>query len=870
MDSNKNAIFLASLLHDIGKFYQRADEQSVEKSKLLSAEIKKLETELCPVFKGKYSHKHVLWTAQFFKDFEKHFRNVLGREKSISFDNLMHMSAAHHKPRQTDLAEKIIQKSDHYSSGVDRSNNENTQLDIQDENSLPWDRFKKIMMLSVFESVSLSKQTESNWEAEYSYKLPLNHMVLKDDFFPKKNNTQAPDYQKLWKGFVEEFELIQAGSFKSFGNTLLYLLEKYTCRIPASTSHLPDVSLFDHAKMTAAFAICMHDYISEKKKQELPNAGEEPFLLIGGDLSGIQKFIYGIIAKGAAKNLKGRSFYLQMLIDSITGSLIDKLGLFDANIVYASGGGFYIIAPNTQNIRQKIDLFEKEITEKLFCYHKSELLLAIACYPFGEKHIFMNGDNKEKHNISEIWHALSEEISQKKSQPFITKLQDYQLFFEAGETGGIQTRDAITGEEVHEQEVCELENYNDNENQKNVIVSKYTFDQIKMGQKLRDVDYWLMADEYLSYFDFKCFNPCDTDKYNYLLTKRDLSEKEDKLKLSADKVRVLTINDTDFLKAPQKGIENIYGFCFYGGNKYPVSNYGDPKTFDEISGVEFSDRKKTEKKRSPGLLRMGVLRMDVDNLGAVFRRGLPVNKRSFSRYSTLSRSLDYFFKGYINIIWNQKEDYREFTQIIYSGGDDLFIVGKWDILIELANDINQSFRKWTCHNPDITISGGIVFVYPRFPILTASILSGQAEKMAKNHGFKGKTKNAFCLFGYAFDWENEYVYLLELKNTIKRLTHDKGLSSGFGSDMYNMMEQADIKFDENKNTYVINNYQVIWLTAYNFKRATQRTSEPELRAFFNNWIENIFTGRLPVLKKTRYHALQYLAIAARWANMETR
>ncbi len=70
----------------------------------------------------------------------------------------------------------------------------------------------------------------------------------------------------------------------------------------------------------------------------MPGGDQKPFLLVGGDLSGIQKYIYGIIARGAAKNLKGRSFYLQLLIDNIVNFLIKELELFDANIIYKTGG----------------------------------------------------------------------------------------------------------------------------------------------------------------------------------------------------------------------------------------------------------------------------------------------------------------------------------------------------------------------------------------------------------------------------------------------------------------------------------------------------------------------------------------------------
>lgn len=49
MNDIRNQIYLAGLLHDNGKFYQRADEFGASKSKILSEPIKKLETTICPV-----------------------------------------------------------------------------------------------------------------------------------------------------------------------------------------------------------------------------------------------------------------------------------------------------------------------------------------------------------------------------------------------------------------------------------------------------------------------------------------------------------------------------------------------------------------------------------------------------------------------------------------------------------------------------------------------------------------------------------------------------------------------------------------------------------------------------------------------------
>ena len=71
--------------------------------------------------------------------------------------------------------------------------------------------------------------------------------------------------------------------------------------------------------------------------------------------------------------------------------------------------------------------------------------------------------------------------------------------------------------------------------------------------------------------------------------------------------------------------------------------------------------------RKEGIKRLGVVRADIDNLGATFISGIPESYNSISRTATLSRQLSLFFKYELN---NLLENYL--ITSIYSGGDDLF------------------------------------------------------------------------------------------------------------------------------------------------------------------------------------------------------
>ncbi|MDI6784689.1 MAG: hypothetical protein QME64_11435, partial [bacterium] len=81
-----------------------------------------------------------------------------------------------------------------------------------------------------------------------------------------------------------------------------------------------------------------------------------------------------------------------------------------------------------------------------------------------------------------------------------------------------------------------------------------------------------------------------------------------------------------------------------------------------------------------------------------------------------------------------------------SGGDDLFIVGAWDHITELAFDIRQAFAKFTANNPDIHLSGGIYIQDAKFPLYQLAKLAKDAEDRAKENKDTAKEKQSITLF----------------------------------------------------------------------------------------------------------------------------
>jgi CRISPR-associated protein Csm1 len=113
---------------------------------------------------------------------------------------------------------------------------------------------------------------------------------------------------------------------------LLFLLEKFGGNAPFDESE--KISIFDYYKIKAAREIIRYNR---------NNLGHKDNLIIYIDLSGIQKFIYNIVSTGALKNLRSRSFFIELLSHHIIYKTITDFNVHSVNVLMNGGGSIYII-----------------------------------------------------------------------------------------------------------------------------------------------------------------------------------------------------------------------------------------------------------------------------------------------------------------------------------------------------------------------------------------------------------------------------------------------------------------------------------------------------------------------------------------------
>lgn len=167
-------------------------------------------------------------------------------------------------------------------------------------------------------------------------------------------------------------------------------------------------------------------------------------------------------------------------------------------------------------------------------------------------------------------------------------------------------------------------------------------------------------------------------------------------------------------------------------------------------------------KTGKGIKRLGVLRADVDGLGAAFIAGFihkenknPEAYATLSRYAALSRSMALFFRKIIKgickkelpegikpfYLFEDKDGEPRKIHVVYSGGDDLFLVGAWDDLMGFAVDLKRVFSVYT--NGKLTFSAGLGLYSSTYPISRMAEVTGELEELAKN----SPGKNSIALFG---------------------------------------------------------------------------------------------------------------------------
>lgn len=547
------------------------------------------------------------------------------------------------------------------------------------------------------------------------------------------NSIAHNDYNEIRETIKRE--LSQIGITPQEINSLLHVLEATTSTVPSSTnkSELVDVSLYDHSKTTAGLALCIYDYLEACGVRDYRAAlfsgpasrsyyREKMFLLVSCDMSGIQDFIYNISGAGALKQLRARSMYLELMMEHIVDELLDGLSLNRSNVMYTGGGHAYLLLPNTKRTQSALSDFKEELKSWFLKEHGVDLYMAFAGVECSADDLSNTGEDKGR--FGNLFRELSSKLSLAKASRYSASEIRALNFSKRQHTG-----DARECRECHSSSALS--------SNEDICETCEALRDISAGLVKKDVVFAIVDEKNAGPSCCKLSLPFGCNLVLY-----------ERARYLDDQPIVRRI----YTKNWDAGI-NLSTHIWMGD--YTADMGGEGISSYAESGSTLEDGR--------GIKRLGVLRADVDNLGVVFASGIPEDKASISRTATLSRALSLFFKKQVNEIFELGQ-YR--LQIIYSGGDDLFVVGNWSDVLHAAIDLRESFLEFT-GNGCLTISAGIGMFDENYPIARMAAVVGGLESAAKLHceldvGGYMRAKNSIALWGpnSVFSWD-ELVDIVE-------------------------------------------------------------------------------------------------------------
>ncbi len=558
-------------------------------------------------------------------------------------------------------------------------------------------------------------------------KLPLTEI---EKTYPKAEDEREIsefEYSKVLSKFEDGLVGIQFEP--EYINSVLELLEACFSYVPSSTNNkeVPDISLYDHMKITAAIACCITQYCKEQgidnyKHVLFENAGEfyknEAFCLCSVDISGIQDFIYQIASKSALKNLRTRSFYLEFILENIADEVIEACDVTRANLLYTGGGHAYWLLPNTKAAKECFVKTIGNINEGMAKHFGTMLYIAHGYAPCSAN-VLMSED-EDKAAYVKLFQSVASEISKQKLHRYncseIVKFND--------DDSDIKMRECkICGRaniEEEEEDTCfECRQFIDYS--KTLLEPEAVFIVIKKHTLIeKGLPIW------------------DKEGNELSMTITNQEHARNMLKNENDIVRIYS--------------KNLFRTGYTIASKLWMGDYA---ARDENNNIKSFEDMAQE---ANGVKRIAVLRMDVDNLGTAFTRGfIRENIEDRYRYLTLSRTaafsrnMSIFFKYYINEILNDSKFSLRTTKrtnntcLVYSGGDDLFLVGSWDEVFCAAIDIQNAFKAYT--GGILTLSAGLAVFPNGYPLAAMARETGELEEISKEFKYANGEKNAISLFG---------------------------------------------------------------------------------------------------------------------------
>jgi len=435
-------------------------------------------------------------------------------------------------------------------------------------------------------------------------------------------------------------------------------LERTGAHVCVSPAH-EDVSLFDAAGYIAAVAAAQEDGRIARVRIEF---------------GGIQNFVYTIGSKYALKVLRGRSAYVDLLLDVLVHEISGRCGMGPYGVLFAAGGNAEaIVPPSCAGIASEVVATVGEFLQREL---GPELSLVCVCAD-------VKIDGTEAGAWAEATDVLHSDVRSAKLAPHAGRLA--QVLGVARNTADPERACPICGRDTAL--TARLSTADDEPI--DVCEPCATFE--RLGEQLPTIHAFRRVDE--GNIGFESGEPpaLPFGVCRYRGDARDAQQARNGL------------GDRDYAVNAFSGAARRFWYAQVRDERAKELQYcanGAPGGY------------------------VAALRADVDGLGARFHElaGEPL------RAATLSRQLTYFFRFLSNGFVGER------TSFVYAGGDDVFAVGAWDQVLLLAEVLRARFRTYFA---DLDVSAGIALAKVKTPLYQLAKVSGDLVEQAKSYG-KGR------------------------------------------------------------------------------------------------------------------------------------
>ncbi|MEK7846643.1 MAG: type III-A CRISPR-associated protein Cas10/Csm1, partial [Nitrospinota bacterium] len=406
-----------------------------------------------------------------------------------------------------------------------------------------------------------------------------------------------------------------------------------------------DICLFAHLSTTSAIAACLYQYHNGNfDEKAITDDNLEKCMLVGGDLSGIQKFIFEIGStnpKKLSKILRGRSFYLSLITEVASLKILRRLNLPISCRIMNAGGRFVLLVPNTPFVKGEIEKLKEEIDNWFYKRFLGKLSLNMA---WG---ITLSRDGFTSDKFSKKQRELSNALELSKRKRFNNILisgyeslnKPMKVAFEALQKGKEacefckiypkvdskpHCQTCLDSEEIGESIVSKpLIYFYEGEGRNGISIMDYTISFENKG------DNWMLLEKI-----------GDEDvKENLGYIRRHISN-------------YIPEKRKDDIDLENEKPENGNTLCRYCGSNCKLGEDKEEKIpprkdlVKEHLTFQCMSADTRLENAGKGVDHLAVVKADVDDLGLIFSQGLG-GAFSISRYASLSRMLNYFFTGWL-------------------------------------------------------------------------------------------------------------------------------------------------------------------------------------------------------------------------------